>query len=332
MKRVLKGLGILLGVLVLVAVGFVVHLNLTYDKDYSATPEPPIKASSDPEIIKRGEYVVHAVAHCSICHVERKLTEGRKKGEFPAMTGGYVWDLPLFGHFESKNITPDPETGIGNMSDGKLARAIRAGVDRNGKLIPFMRLAVGQMSDEDLTAVVSYLRAQPGVKMKRGDDQPAIIGKLVAKSMAPYTDPPMAHVAPGAEPSIERGRYLANGPGICVGCHSPRDPMKGFVLTGAPFSGEEHAEPDQYEEGQEFVIPNLTPDPETGHLKDWTEDAFVARFDKGRVFKGSKMPWECFLNLTETDRRSLYRYLRSLPPTKHVTGPSHRAVGWKPGK
>lgn len=49
----------------------------------------------------------------------------------------------------------------------------------------------------------------------------------------------------------------------------------------------------------EIVAPNLTPDPETGHITQWTED----------------------------DLRSLYRYLRTLAPAKHPVGPTHRAKG-----
>ena len=43
------------------------------------------------------------------------------------------------------------------------------------------------------------------------------------------------------------------------------------------------------------------------------------------------MPWENFRRMTEDDMRSIYRYLRSLPPVKKVTGPSHRKARWKPG-
>ena len=93
------------------------------------------------------------------------------------------------------------------------------------------------------------------------------------------------------------------------------------------FSGE----PDPLEKGMEFVVPNLTPDPETGWITSWNEEAFVARLEAGRVFQGSKMPWENFARMTEDDMRSVYRYLRSLPPTKKVTGPTHRKLGWKPG-
>jgi hypothetical protein len=33
------------------------------------------------------------------------------------------------------------------------------------------------------------------------------------------------------------------------------------------------------------------------------------------------MPWGAFARMTEDDLRSLYRYLRSLPPTSKAVGP-----------
>lgn len=42
------------------------------------------------------------------------------------------------------------------------------------------------------------------------------------------------------------------------------------------------------------------------------------------------MRWENCSRLTEADVRSIYRYLKSLPPVDHDTGPSYRDVGWKP--
>ena len=42
------------------------------------------------------------------------------------------------------------------------------------------------------------------------------------------------------------------------------------------------------------------------------------------------MPWENFAEMTDADLRSLFRYLKSLPPVAHDTGPSHRPAGWKP--
>ena len=66
-------------------------------------------------------------------------------------------------------------------------------------------------------------------------------------------------------------------------------------------------------------------------LVNYTEDSFVDRIKNGgRVFATSIMPWENFGKMTNDDLRSIYLYLKSLPPTRHVTGPSRRPSGWKP--
>ena len=135
--------------------------------------------------------------------------------------------------------------------------------------------------------------------------------------------PPPAHV-PEGEISVARGKYLAEGPAACAVCHTPRDPLKGFVATGPLFSGEADAEEDRFNSSQEIAVPNLTPDPTTGYITAWTEDAFVARFKAGRVIKGSKMPWDAFARMTENDARSVYRFLRTLAPVKHAIGPTVR--------
>ncbi len=44
------------------------------------------------------------------------------------------------------------------------------------------------------------------------------------------------------------------------------------------------------------------------------------------------MPWENFAEMTDDDVRSIYRYLRTLPPTNHAGGPTRRPSGWKPAK
>jgi hypothetical protein len=39
------------------------------------------------------------------------------------------------------------------------------------------------------------------------------------------------------------------------------------------------------------------------------------------------MPWENFQRMTEEDLRSIYRFLRSLDPVEHQTGPTYRPKG-----
>ncbi|HEY5415546.1 MAG TPA: hypothetical protein VIK41_12005, partial [Gemmatimonadaceae bacterium] len=60
---------------------------------------------------------------------------------------------------------------------------------------------------------------------------------------------------------------------------------------------------------------------ETGRLGKMTEDQFVARFRQGRVIPGSPMPWQAFSRIAEDDLRSIYRYLKSIPPVKRDNGP-----------
>ena len=329
LRKILK---IVAGVLVL-AVGLLgagyLYISFTWDRDYSATPMPAITASTEPDTIARGEYIVHSVAHCSACHLLASNPKGEPIDWNKGMTGGYTWEAPMFGTFVAANITPDPETGIGAWSDAELARAIRHKVGRNGKVLPFMFFAVGPMSDDDLSAVVSYLRSRPPVRQVNGPESWGLIAKAIEGSFAPRLEPPPAHVAPGPGPSVDRGRYLTTGPAACGTCHTSRDPLT-FAINGAPLSGSAMAEPDGGNPGYEFVYPNLTPDPETGHITSWDEDTFLKRLHGGRVHAASPMPWENYQRMTDDDVRSIYRYLRTLPPTRQLIGPPHRKVGDEP--
>jgi hypothetical protein len=73
-----------------------------------------------------------------------------------------------------------------------------------------------------------------------------------------------------------------------------------------------------------LVTPNLTPDPETGRIAKWSEDAFVARFRAGKLIPQSDMPWQLYAKITDDDLRAIYRYLHSLAPVKRDTGQSVR--------
>jgi mono/diheme cytochrome c family protein len=324
MKRVLKWAGAVLAVLVLALAGAVGWVSATWSMDHPDTPLPDIVATADPEVIARGEYVVHAVAHCSTCHASREgLGETEVDVDAP-LVGGYVIKAGPFGTYTAVNLTSHP-TGIGGMTDAEVARVIRHGVSRDGKLVPIMRLAVGAMSDEDLTAVISYLRSLEPLEAEQPGPAFGILAKALSRRFTPRLDAPPADV-PAGEISVERGRYLAMGPAFCSGCHTPVDPMAGFAPAGPPLSGGA-PEPDPVNPGYELVAPNLTPHAGTGHITDWSEDQFVARLRAGRLIATSFMPWEAFQRMTEEDVRSLYRFLRSLEAVEHETGPTYRRKG-----
>jgi len=70
------------------------------------------------------------------------------------------------GMVVAANITPDRETGIGGWTDGEKIRAIREGVDRDGRVL-FPMMPYGNyrlMSDEDVYAVVAYINSLPAVR------------------------------------------------------------------------------------------------------------------------------------------------------------------------
>jgi hypothetical protein len=62
------------------------------------------------------------------------------------------------------NLTNDPETGIGNMSDALLAGAIRTGFDRNGLELCKQMKHFAEMSDFEVYSIIKYLRSLPAVK------------------------------------------------------------------------------------------------------------------------------------------------------------------------
>jgi mono/diheme cytochrome c family protein len=320
-----KWSGIVAGGLVLVVAALVGWVQVTWSVDHPDTPLPSVQASSDPEVIAQGAYLVHAVAHCSTCHAAADQVESRQWEFGSPLVGGNVTSAGPFGVFTAANLTPHP-TGIGGMSDGEVARVIRYGIGHDGKLSPMMRFTVGPMSDEDLTAIVSYLRAQEPVEAERDRPVYGFLARALSGRFQPRTEAAPEYVPAGGI-SVERGRYLAEGPAMCSGCHTPLNPLTGFAPSGPAFSGAAEPDPDPANKGFEIIAPNLTPDPVTGHIVTWSEDAFVARFRGGRVIQGSIMPWEAFQRLTEDDVRSIYRYLQTVAPVERNTGPAHRPKG-----
>jgi hypothetical protein len=112
--------------------------------------------------LERGDYLVNSVMGCFFCHSDRdwKAPWGRRPLRLAKVLGTVSrWAGKLF----ARNITPDRETGIGSWSDDAIARAIREGVDNEGKtLFPIMPYQnYRSLSDEDLASLVVYLKSIP---------------------------------------------------------------------------------------------------------------------------------------------------------------------------
>lgn len=299
------------------AAGFVA---VTWDKNWDDVEGPDLKASTDSAVIARGEYLVRGPAHCSGCHVGSNQELARvDAGELLPMTGGLVmFDGPL-GKLVTANLTPDSATGIGRYTDRQLFRMLRHNIKPNGmtSLAPIMPFH--GMADEDLVAVVSYLRSRPPVRNEVPAAQYTAFGKTI-RTIAPAFRPQYvtaSATAPAAEATRERGEYLARYVANCVGCHTNRDRRTGEPIApefsgGLPFQVEAGAP--GADEGLAFRSANLTPHPTGALVTIGSKEGWIQRFRAGRVYRGSPMPWGSFALMSDADLEALWLYFNTLQP------------------
>lgn len=301
-KKILKWTGLVL--LLLISALFVTIMarqNIKYDRPY-----PVVSSTTDSTVISKGKYLVFGAAHCADCHSNTNNDSLLALGKDPTLSGGKVFDLPL-GKIYSKNITPDLTTGIGAYTDAEIARALRYGVHPDGTVV-FDFMPFHNTSDEDLTAIISYLRSRPAVVNEVPDHSLNILGKAVkafmVKPVGPEGEPPISIVP---DTTAVYGKYLAINVANCSGCHTKRD-LSGRFL-GEPFAGGNDIDG--------FVTPNITPDSSSKIFK-WTEKHFVDRFRMGRLVPHSPMPWSSFKRMSDNDLKAIYKYLQTVKPAQTV--------------
>ena len=306
-----------------------IHVWRTWDRVYDEYPVPNIRASTDPAVIARGEYLVYGPAHCVECHASSfKEFQKVASNEKVALQGGTKFEAPPLGRIYSQNLTPDPDTGIGRYSDGQIARMMRYNVRPNGRSSVAPMMPFHNMSDEDMIAIISFLRAQPPVRNDVPDNEWTIPGKIIRSISSSFKPrdvevvrPPKT--APEEKPTKERGEYLARYVANCAGCHTPLHDTT-FEPTGPDFSGGEEFEPmplPDVDRQTWFRSPNITPQKGSALVKFPDRATFVARFKVGgRQHAGTPMPWESYARMSPEDVGAIYEFLHSLSPADGATG------------
>src|SRR5215831_5013181 len=217
---------------------------------------------ASPSDVARGKYIFGAAAGCG-CHTE-------PKGQVNA--GGKKFVGP-FGTVYAANITPDAQSGIGGWTDEQIITAIRVGRRPNGERIlpvhPFT--SFNGMADEDVRALVAFLRTVPPVQRRSTPKNITI--PLFESVFLPVWLSTFAAVEtprPTAPTSgLARGEYLVKAVGHCGECHTPRSGLTMAVDNSRFLAGNgKKTGP----EGQ--AAPNITPDKETG-IGSWTEEQIV---------------------------------------------------------
>jgi hypothetical protein len=293
-KKVLLGAAALLGLGALGAGGFVMMQVKACDDSMAKvydTPLPNLKASTDEAVIARGKHLVQGVGGCASkdCH-------GKD------LAGGNSVSMGPVGTMTGPNITPGG--AVATYSDGELARLIRYGIKKDGRSAQFMpSQEVNWMPDDELTAVVSYLRTVPKSDKPNGPLRFSAFAKVLDRQgkfdldVARKIASSKVELAGKPEPTAAYGRFLAKA---CTGCH-------GETFSGGPIPGSPPSMP---------VPLNITPH-ETG-MKGWTYEDFDKLMVKGDRKNGQKlnafMPIDAFGNADETEKKALFAYLQTLPP------------------
>ena len=122
--------------------------------------EKPIAEAALRDPVKRGFYLA-TVAHCMECHSRRP--DGVQDYKNHWGKGGAEFTGP-FGKVIASNITAHKTAGVGAWSDAELRRALTHGVGRDGRAFktPMARqVYFSKMTDEDLNAIVAWMRTIP---------------------------------------------------------------------------------------------------------------------------------------------------------------------------
>ena len=293
MKKILKWMGIVLAALLgLLLVASVIlyfsgsaRLNKVYD-----IPPTGLTLPTDSVRIEFGQH--RAEVLCEGCHGDD-------------LSGVNNWfNAPPIGTMDSANLTAGQGGIGGEFTTEDFVRAIRHGIDREGR--PIFMTAVpstAHLSDEDLAAIIAYLKTIPPVDHPtRGRNftplakvmfGAGLLGKLPAEAVSHQVD--VTAPAPGATAAY--GEYLVNT-NDCHICHGPN-------LNSGPF-------PDPT---IKKISPNLTPG---GELGFWTEEQFINTIRTGTTPGGHPldpefMPWNFYTKFTDQELKALWLYLQSLP-------------------
>jgi mono/diheme cytochrome c family protein len=119
-------------------------------------PRPDAARLSDPtqaQLVERGRYLF-AVASCALCHG-------------PDGAGGAKLSWRPLGTVWARNLTPDRESGLAEWTDAEIARAIRSGIAKDGRLLHWQAMIwdlASNWDEEDVRALIAFMRVLPPVR------------------------------------------------------------------------------------------------------------------------------------------------------------------------
>ncbi len=294
MKKILRaiawGVGALLALVIVAGCALYFYTQRGMDRKYAIAGHA-VHVPADSLALLRGEHVATALSKCVDCH-------GADLG------GRQFIDVPPVARLYAANLTRGAGGVGGVLSDLDWERAIRHGVKPDGSALLFMpSLEFQHLSDDDVGALIAYLKSRSPVDREPAKNSVGPIGRLLyAKGDLVLL--PVERVAHEAHPSsppaavtAEYGRYLAEIGG-CKGCHG--EGLSGGRIPGTPPDWKPAA--------------NITP---TG-IGHYTEEDFFRALREGKrpggVAIDSLMPYRFTKLMTDDEIRAVWLFLKTVPP------------------
>lgn len=245
-----------------------------------------LNALAQERAVARGKHLLESRYGCFDCH-------GRDLG------GGTMIDAPPVGQFFGMNLTSGKGGVVSKYTVADWDRIVRHGVKPDGKGTIMPSVDFLSMSDQELSDIISYVRALPPIDREQARPEFGPVGLvLLAKGdvnvTAEIADHQKAHerLPPSNTDAKVFGKHLAQ---VCVGCH-------GRALKGGPIAGGDPSWPPASDISQSA-------------LANWTFDDFKHALVEGKRKDGQplKVPMSFITayggKLTEQELKAMWAFL-----------------------
>jgi mono/diheme cytochrome c family protein len=301
---------LIIAALVLAVLGLAVFWIVTIP---ATVPASALQAYSPN--IGNGRTMFHA-GGCASCHATPQQEDKMRLG------GGLALKSP-FGTFYVPNISSDPKDGIGGWSEAAFVTAMTKGTSPDGQHYypAFPYTSYQRMRVADVRDLFAFLKALPAVQGKVRDHDlpfPLTIRRTLGGWKLFFLDGKQFEPDRTKSDVWNRGAYLANGPGHCGECHSPRN-LLGGVIESQRFAGGANPEGEGW-------IPNIT----QKALADYSEKDLAYLFETGDTPSGDSVGGQMTsvvrntAQLSPDDRNALAHYVKSLPPIEGPKPPAKK--------
>jgi cytochrome c553 len=265
------------------------RLAHTFDVEVS-----DMSVSVDSSAVARGRHLAGAVTLCHACHGDR-------------LEGDLLFEAPGIATVYASNLTAGMGGAGATYGDAELARAIRHGINRDGRGILVMHAdAYNHLGEADLAALIAYIRSVPPVDNELPGRSVTALGRimiglglfdtesmpLIPAEVIDHDAPPPSVPAVGV--TAEYGGYLTTI-ALCAMCH-------GREFTGGP-----------------PIDDGAPPGPAIAAYAmegGWPEEDFLNTMRTGvtpygKTLDEEYMPWPVYARMTDEEIMAVWTYLRS---------------------